>query len=151
MRLKCIFLLLLLSLMACAPKASPSLPETVYPVYPVPAEQAEMFSLINEARAMPRYCGDGYFAAAAPLRYHPLLSEAAKAHALDMSQHQFFSHSGSDGSNVGTRTTRAGYLWASVGENLAYGSLGVYSEAEIVAGWLKSPGHCQNIMNAQAG
>lgn len=58
----------------------------------------------------------------------------------------FFSHIGSDGSDVGERLSRARYLWSRAGENLAYGTPSAYSEDDIVAGWLASPGHCKNIM-----
>lgn len=54
-------------------------------------------------------------------------------------------HKGSDGSTVGVRLTRAGFTWRSVGENVAWN----YPNVEaVVAGWLSSPGHCLNIMNA---
>ena len=65
-----------------------------------------------------------------------------------MSQHSFFSHTGSDGSDVAIRVGKLGYIWLRVAENLAYGSVGVYGDAAIVEGWLNSPGHCKNIMNS---
>ena len=41
---------------------------------------------------------------------------------------------------------RAGYNWLAVGENIAEGA----ANAEVVVqGWLKSPGHCVNIMSPQ--
>lgn len=49
------------------------------------------------------------------------LQAAARAHAVDMAQNDFFSHTGSDGSSVADRTTMAGYLWTTVGENIAAG------------------------------
>ena len=39
---------------------------------------------------------------------------------------------------------RAGYLWRITGENIAAGQL---SPEAAVAGWIKSPGHCENLMN----
>jgi uncharacterized protein YkwD len=41
--------------------------------------------------------------------------------------------------------TRAGYAWKFVGENVAAGQL---TAQEVVAGWLASPAHCDNIMDA---
>ena len=39
---------------------------------------------------------------------------------------------------------RAGYVWRSVGENVAAGQ----PDAEtVVKAWLDSPGHCENIMS----
>ena len=60
-----------------------------------------------------------------------------------MAAANFFSHTGSDGSNAGQRATAAGYLWQSWGENIAAGQPSV---DEVMAGWMASPGHCANIM-----
>ena len=61
-----------------------------------------------------------------------------------MAQHKKFSHTSSDGSNVGTRIKAVGYTWLYYGENIAMGFNG---EREVVANWISSPGHCKNIMN----
>jgi uncharacterized protein YkwD len=55
----------------------------------------------------------------------------------------FFDHRGSDGSQPRDRVLRTGYKSQLTGENIA---LGPESAEEVVAGWLKSPGHCANIM-----
>ena len=60
-----------------------------------------------------------------------------------MARVNFFSHTGSDGSSVRTRTEQAGYSWSGVGENIAAGYGNVDSA---IAAWLKSDGHCANIM-----
>ena len=70
---------------------------------------------------------------------------AAAAHSDDMVANNFFSHTGSNGSTLGDRATAAGYQWSSLGENIAAGQLSV---AEVVDGWMKSDGHCANLMNA---
>ena len=72
------------------------------------------------------------------------LTQAAAAHSDDMVSHNFFSHTGSNGSTAGSRVTAAGYVWRSVGENIAAGQGSV---AEVVDGWMKSDGHCANLMN----
>ncbi len=41
--------------------------------------------------------------------------------------------------------TRAGYNWRAAGENIAAGYTTVRATVD---GWLKSPGHCKNIMSA---
>ena len=41
---------------------------------------------------------------------------------------------------------RAGYLPRLTGENIAFGP---ESAEEVVAGWMDSPGHCANIMDAR--
>ncbi len=145
------FLLFALMLVACSPQVKKGVVEentVIPPIYSAPVSQAKMLELINQARNQARYCGDVYFEAVPALSYNPILSEAAKLHARDMSQYSFFSHAGSDGSDVAVRVNKFGYDWLRVGENLAYGSKGVYSEAQIVEGWLNSPGHCKNIMNS---
>jgi uncharacterized protein YkwD len=40
--------------------------------------------------------------------------------------------------------SRTGYTWRTVGENIASGPT---TAAEVMAGWLASPGHCENIMS----
>lgn len=63
-----------------------------------------------------------------------------------MATRNFFSHVGSDGSDVGSRASAAGYGWTSVAENIAGGPASV---AQVMSGWLSSPGHCTNIMGAR--
>jgi uncharacterized protein YkwD len=53
-------------------------------------------------------------------------------------------HAGSDGSEAGTRATRAGHSWRLIGENIAAGQP---SAREAVDGWIESPGHCASLMN----
>ena len=56
----------------------------------------------------------------------------------------FFSHTGSDGLQASDRVTNAGYQWRAMGENIAAGQRYM---AEVISGWLDSPGHCENIMS----
>ncbi len=41
--------------------------------------------------------------------------------------------------------TAEGYVWQAIGENLAAGYTSIDS---VIAGWLSSPGHCRNLMDA---
>ncbi|MEE9321093.1 MAG: CAP domain-containing protein [Granulosicoccus sp.] len=107
--------------------------------------QARMLSLINAARAQARNCGNEPFAATSPLTWNSTLLIAAKAHSIDMTSHNFFSHTGSDGSDISARVSATEYNWDRVGENIAAGQRSV---AETVNGWLESEGHCSNLMNA---
>lgn len=106
---------------------------------------ARILELVNQARAHPRLCGKHRYAAAAPLRWDARLAAASLAYARDLAQHHYLSHTGRDGSQPGARAQRAGYVWRAVGENLASGQT---TPEEAVAGWLESPGHCANVMNA---
>ena len=104
----------------------------------------QVLTLVNEARAAKRRCGSESFAATKPLNLNSVLSKAAQLHAEDMARHQLMQHEGSDGSSPAQRVTRQGYRWKAVGENVAAGA---GTAAEVVDGWLHSPGHCANIMN----
>ncbi|HEX2864806.1 MAG TPA: CAP domain-containing protein, partial [Deinococcales bacterium] len=84
------------------------------------------------------------YAAAAPLAWNSKLEAAALTHTQDMVKNNYFDHIGSDGSNPGTRATAAGYNWYTIGENIA---AGYPDAASVMDGWLRSPGHCANIMN----
>ena len=111
----------------------------------VQAAGKRVLDLVNQARATPRHCGNIVFNAARPLRWNDKLAAAAGAHAADMARNNYFSHSGRDGSNPAQRVERAGYRYRATGENIAAG--GQMSAETAVAGWIKSPGHCANLMN----
>jgi uncharacterized protein YkwD len=99
---------------------------------------------VNAARATGQTCGTRHFDPAPPLAWNGRLADAALEHSRDMAQHRYFSHQGSDGSQVGERARLAGYQWRRIGENIASGQA---SPEAAVAGWLDSPGHCANIMH----
>lgn len=98
----------------------------------------------NAARAQGRSCGGRGYPAAPPLKWNPSMGETALEHSRDMAREANLSHQGSDGSTVGKRLTRAGYVWTLAGENIM---LGVGTAEEAVQGWVDSPGHCVNLMN----
>lgn len=106
---------------------------------------AAMLAEVNAARAQPRSCGDASFPAAGPLRLNARLSAAAQAHSEDMLRTGTLTHVGSDGGTVVERAERQGYVWSRLAENVAWGYEDVSS---VVAGWLASPSHCRNIMDA---
>jgi uncharacterized protein YkwD len=105
----------------------------------------ETLAAVNAARAQPRNCGAQHYAAAPPLRLNRALDAAALSHSEYMAQVRLFSHRQKNGSEVGDRARRAGYRWRTIGENIASGQR---TAQEAVQGWLDSPGHCANIMNA---
>ena len=105
---------------------------------------ARVLALTNQARAQARRCGNESFAAAPPLRADPILDRAALAHSQEMARHSFMAHEGRDGSAPHERISRSGYRWRSVGENVAAGQT---SADEVVRDWLRSPGHCANLMS----
>lgn len=123
-------------------RAAPPLPTETFPDWQ-DAGQA-ILADVNAARASGRSCGDRRFGPAPPVRWNPALGQAALGHSRDMATQRYFNHKAKDGSQVAQRTTRAGYQWGRVGENIAFGQS---TPGEAVAGWLDSPGHCANIMN----
>ena len=78
-----------------------------------------------------------------PVRLDAALSRAAAAHSRDMAENDVFGHTGSDGSTIGARASRAGYAWRRIGENVAGG--GTRPE-EVVDDWLASEGHRRNML-----
>ena len=131
--------LALFALLAASPAASDTPPADG-----IPAIRARVLALVNEARSVSRRCGWKRIAAAPPLIQSEALDRAALAHAQEMAARSRMQHAGGDGSTPGDRATRAGYRWSTVGENVAAGQ--AMSE-EAVASWLKSSGHCANLMD----
>lgn len=100
-----------------------------------PALIAEVVRLANVERA----------AAGRPeLASHPAVTQAALAHSADQAATGRMSHTGSDGSDAGTRLTRAGFEWRTWGENVAVGQR---TAADVMAAWMASPGHRANILS----
>lgn len=125
-----------LSQATSAPAATAVLPTAVPPTaVPPPAEAAEtelaeaVLTLVNAERGSAGCPG---------LMIDARLNAAAQGHSDDMAGNDFMDHTGSDGSQVGDRARAAGYSWRSVGENVA---AGYATPAEVVAGWMGSPGH----------
>ena len=119
-------------------------PSTTTP--PPPAGSAQAFlDAINAQRAGVHTCGSyGTFGPVAPLTWDPRLAASAAAHSADQAQTGIMSHTGSDGSDIGTRIQRQGYYpYITGGENVAYN---YPTLDQVMAGWMSSPGHCRNIM-----
>ncbi|MFE9483159.1 CAP domain-containing protein [Streptomyces spororaveus] len=143
-----------------APETAPPVVETTPPAQPKPAKPpvatkkpttapqpsqsaappasgdvAAVLALVNQERAS---------AGCPAVSLNAKLTKAAQDHSADMASHSNMSHTGSDGSDPGTRITRAGYAWSTYGENVAYG----YSTPEkVMEGWMNSQGHRENILN----
>lgn len=104
-----------------------------------------MLSAVNAYRRSGATCGaNGKFPATTELTWNAALTQAATAHSDDMVARNFFSHTGSNGSSTGDRAAAAGYAFSRWGENIAAGQSTV---AIVVDGWMKSDGHCANIMS----
>ena len=117
---------------------------------PAPGEQPavarEVLARVNAARAAGHRCGSRAYPPVAPVRLIFSLSNVALEHSTDMARASSLEHRGRDGSLPADRVRRSGYAAQLVGENIAGG---VPNAAEVVTGWLDSPAHCANIMDAR--
>lgn len=82
----------------------------------------------------------------AVLTVNDKLTTAARNHSQWMAQTGTFSHTGSGGSTFVTRAKAAGYSKPSA-ENIA---MGYRTAAQVVDGWMNSPGHRANIVNCKS-
>jgi uncharacterized protein YkwD len=153
-------LTLLLLLASCRIFYSPSAPSAkATPIAPRPSdtpassEFSEMLSLVNAARAQGGVCGSVSFPPSNALRYDAVLERVAQKHSEDMAAANVLGHvtpRGSihnpAGSRLRDRINREGYAWQVIGENVAWNYPVV---AELVAAWLGSPHHCENILNPE--
>ncbi|MEV2253455.1 CAP domain-containing protein [Streptomyces sp. NPDC050147] len=78
-----------------------------------------------------------------PLASDPLLTVAAQGHSADMIARAFYSHTSPDGGEPWHRASAAGSTHRAIGENIACGQR---TPAEVVDGWMNSPGHRANIL-----
>jgi uncharacterized protein YkwD len=107
----------------------------------------QVLVLTNQERAAGATCGGTYYPSVPALTQDIELREAARCHSLDMADNDFFSHTGSDGSNAGTRIGRTNYQFSYWAENIAAGQS---TASNVVNGWMNSTGHCKNIMSSTA-
>lgn len=125
-----------------APRVS-DLDQSAWPEASV-AFEAEVLALSNEARVVGGCCGEeGCFEPSEPLRHDAALQTAARAHAKDMAERDYFDHDSPEGIDPFDRMREAGYRGCAMGENIAGGQS---TPREVVDGWLESPGHCSNIL-----
>jgi uncharacterized protein YkwD len=103
----------------------------------VERDAAEVLRLVNHERAQ---------GGLRTLTLDAKLTDAARAHALDLVKRGVLTHRGADGSSVGDRATRAGYAWSRIAENVAGGTIDMPPQAA-VEGWMNSPGHRANLLH----
>ena len=102
----------------------------------LPSIEQQVLDLTNEQRQQ-NGC-------ATALVRSPQLAAAASAHSQDMALQDLFSHTGSDGSTMLSRIAATGYSYSQLAENVA---AGYATPEDVVASWMKSPGHRANILN----
>ncbi|MDB5044781.1 MAG: alkaline phosphatase [Deinococcus sp.] len=107
---------------------------------------AEVLRLTNHARQRGWNCATQREGGPSlpPLSRHPQLDLAATAQSAGMALGGYFAHqSALDGSTPFRRVQATGMKPRSSAENIAAGQT---SPQEVVDSWLRSPGHCRNIM-----
>ena len=93
-----------------------------------------LFAAANEARA-----NQGL----APLRYDPVLAEAALAHAREMASHNAISHQFDGEPELGVRAANVGTHFSEIAENV-----GEAPTSPIIHDlWMHSPGHRANLLD----
>jgi uncharacterized protein YkwD len=120
-----------------------------------PEFDRKVLDLTNQARArnwdcvVKRFPGSNLSGSSkirlAPLERNVVLDRAARAQSAGMALSRYFDHQSSlDSSHPADRVSATDYPWHMVGENIAAGQP---TPAVVVDAWLRSPGHCKNIMN----
>lgn len=97
--------------------------------------EAEVLAEVNRLRASAGLSG---------LRANRALASVAQGHACDNAGRNSYSHSGSDGSDLGRRLDRGGYNYREAAENTG---LGRFTAAAMVDYWNRSPAHRTNMLN----
>lgn len=103
----------------------------------------EVVKQVNQKRAAGATCGGVAKPKVAALSNNEKLRCASRLHSQDMGTNNFMGHNGSNGSSPWDRMVAAGYNWSAAAENVA---AGYGSPTAVVDGWMKSSGHCNNIM-----
>jgi uncharacterized protein YkwD len=149
----------LLSIGCGSSDSSVTAPSTQGEIAKINITQQEFLDAINKARSVARDCYPddptrGIMKATHPLTWNNELYASALEHSTDLATSDTFSHNGSGTSSDITgdgrpsqffeRIIANGYNnYYTVGENIAGGQ---ESLDEVMEAWLKSPGHCINIM-----
>lgn len=107
-----------------------------------PTYEAQVVELVNQRRAEQSL---------PPMKIVPQLTDAARYHATDMTEENYFSHASQDLVNgdyvqVCSWSVRIKSYYTnswSIGENIAYG---YRTPEQVMQGWMESPGHRDNIL-----
>jgi uncharacterized protein YkwD len=106
--------------------------------------RVDMLAAVNFVRSKGCRCGNKMMPPVPAITWNSQLEGAAIRHAADMAKNKRFNHVGSDGSEIDTRITETGYKWMQIGENIAWGYNTI---AEVMAGWVISVSHCEQLLS----
>lgn len=117
----------------------------------VSAAAREMLALVNQVRSRGRNCGNKWYPVAPPVTWSAELAQAATAHSQDMADRRYFSHRAPApapyGAAFGQRADYFKYPLFPRSENIAAGDT---TAREAIDSWVKSAGHCANLMDPSA-
>lgn len=105
-----------------------------------------MLDIVNTYRTQGYTLNAVNYAAVNAVTWNDRLATAARKHAQDMQDNNYFAHESLDGRTSFDRILDEGYQFAAAGENIAKG---YFSEETVMDAWMNSPGHCANIMTDQ--
>lgn len=121
-----------------APAKTPARPRAAQPSAPAaPAAGGPAARVLDITNAERAEAGCG------PVTHDSRLARAAQLHSEDMSAHDYFSHTGRNGSSFADRAKAQGHPSPGA-ENIARGQ---NSAASVMESWMNSPGHRANILN----
>lgn len=101
--------------------------------------EAQVVALINKERAN---------AGLSALSTNSSLTSAARGHSSDMANSNFFGHTGSNGSDLASRLSAAGYAYTAGAENIYAGQgSNLNNPYAAVSAWMDSDGHRANMLN----
>lgn len=111
--------------------------------------QNEFIERVNKVRQSGCKCGSTYMPPVGALVWNNFLETSASRHAGDMFRRKYFAHKSLTGKTIKNRIEDAGYILSgtrtyAIGENIAAGQKSI---EEVMKSWIKSEGHCKNIMN----
>lgn len=131
-----------------APRSDPSPPRSPAPSAPERGEVARRPSAADPAsRLLAAVNRERARRDLPPLAFDRRLASAAESHSRAMAERDFFAHCDLDsGGKVGARAEGAGYPWRAVAENL---SVGRDTAEKVVAGWMNSRGHRENLLSTR--
>lgn len=83
---------------------------------------------------------------ASELVLDPELTAIAQAHARDMVERSYFSHTNPDGESPFDRLREAGVTYQAAAENIAWGQS---TPSSVMTAWMNSSGHRTNLLNTR--
>lgn len=124
-----------------ATETKPASQPTAAPRDAIAETEAEILRLTNEERAK-----QGLSALSPDAK----LRSIAALHSEDMLANDYFEHEDPEGCSSSCRASNAGYRWRAIGENIymmsGYKIDPLKIAAQVVGGWMDSPGHRANIL-----